>query len=60
MSDDELTPEQIRERAAWCRDQARKGSDQLHARAATTTKTKTLTDAESAAIARAEIDRRDR
>jgi len=57
MADPDLTPEQVAERAAWCRDQARKGADALHARAAYT-KPKTLTDAESTAIARAKLEGR--
>ena len=55
MSDD-LTPEQIHDRAAWCKARAREGADALHARA-TATKAPRLTDAESAAIARKRIDR---
>lgn len=57
MTDPDLTPEQIAERAAWCREQARKGADALHSRAAYT-KPKTYTDTESAAIARARLDAR--
>ena len=58
MRDDELTPEEIHDRIAWLKDQARQGADRLHARAAGIESRKPkLTDAESAAIARAKIDR---
>lgn len=57
MTDPDLTPEQIRDRAEWCRNTARQGADQLHARAATPERQPKLTNAESAAIARAKLDR---
>lgn len=41
---------------AECRRLAREGANALHARAAGTAKTKTLTDAESAAIARKKLE----
>lgn len=55
MSDD-LTLGQIRERAARCQAKAREGADALHARAASLAKPTQLTNAESAAIARARLD----
>ena len=56
---DELTPEEIHDRIAWLKDRARQGADALHARAAGMDARKPkLTDAESTAIARAKIDRR--
>jgi hypothetical protein len=55
MSDD-LTPEQVRDRVAWLKTQARLGADALHARAATPERQPKLTNAESAAIARKRID----
>ena len=51
MSDDDF-----RDIAAWCKAQAKKGADALHARAATPTAKTKLTDAESAAIARARLE----
>ena len=57
MTDPDLTPEQIRDRITWLQEQRRQGADALHARAAYT-KPKKFTDAESTAIARAQIDRR--
>jgi hypothetical protein len=49
---------EISDIAAWCKAQAKKGADQLHARAtANDARAPKLTDAESAAIARAKIDR---
>jgi hypothetical protein len=55
MSDD-LTPEQIRDRVAWLKNQARQGADALHARAAVPERQPKLTNAESAAVARKRID----
>lgn len=58
MSDD-LTPEEIHDRIAWLKDRARQGANALHAQAAGMDARKPkLTDAESTAIARAKIDRR--
>lgn len=55
---DGLTRDEIRDRIAWLKDRAREGSDALHARAtAADTRQPKLTDAESAARARAKIDR---
>ena len=51
-----LTPEQIAERTAYLKRIAKEGADKLHARAAMKKPVK-LTDAESAAIARAKIDK---
>ena len=59
MTDPDLTAEQIRERVTEAQAIRRQGADQLHHRAAYVKPTK-LTDAESAAIARAKIDRKDR
>jgi hypothetical protein len=56
MSDD-LTSDEIHDRIAWLKGRAREGADALHARAATPDRAPKLTDAESAAIARAKIDR---
>lgn len=57
MSD--LTPDEIHDRIAWLQEQRRKGADALAARAvgADHPRAQKLTDAESAAIARAKIDR---
>lgn len=53
----DLTPDEIHDRIAWLKDRAREGADTLHARAAGMDARKPkLTDAESAAIARARID----
>lgn len=58
MSDPDLTPEEIHDRVAWLKDRAREGADRLHARATVNDARKPkLTDAESAAIARARIDK---
>lgn len=54
---DDVTPEQRSDWVTLLQAERRKGADQLHHRAAFT-KPVTLTDAESAAIARATIDRR--
>ena len=59
MTDPDLTPEEIRDRVAWLKDRAREGANRLHATAATTN-TPQLTDAESAAIARARLDKETR
>ena len=53
---EDLTPEETRDIAAWCKAKAREGANALHARAALT-KPPQLTDAENAAIARKRIDR---
>ena len=57
MSDDDLTPEQIRERITWLQEQRRQGADALHSRAAFTKPPK-YSNAESAAIARMKLDAR--
>ena len=57
MSGDELTREEIHDRIAWLKDRAREGADRLRATHTPIAPPK-LTDAESAAIARAKIDRR--
>lgn len=57
MSDDDLTPAQIRERVTWLQEQRRQAADRLHAKA-TFHKAATRTDAESAAIARMKLDER--
>ena len=57
MSDDDLTAAQIRERVTWLQEQRRRGADALHAKA-TFHKPSTLTNAESAAIARMKLDAR--
>ena len=58
MTDDDLTPDEIRDRIAWLKDRAREGADKVHAQAAGMDARKPkLTDAESAAIARTRIDR---
>ena len=57
MTDADLTPEQIRDRITWLKAEARKGADALHAKAATHAKPPQLTDAESAAKARARLER---
>lgn len=54
MSDD-LTRDEIRDRITWLKSVAKQGADQLHSRAAFTKPTN-LTDAESAAIARAKLE----
>ena len=55
--DNDLTPDEVRDRVNWLKAEARKGADQLHARATTAdAKKPKLTDAESAAIARKRID----
>ena len=55
MSYDEATLADI---AAWCKARAREGAEAVHAQAAGIESRKPrLTDAESAAIARAKIDR---
>lgn len=49
---------QVSDIAAWCKARAREGADKVHAQAAGMDARKPkLTDAESAAIARARIDR---
>lgn len=53
----ELTPDQIRDRVAWLKAEARKGADRLASTATTPDRAPKLTDAESAAIARHRIDR---
>lgn len=56
MSDDDF-----HDIAEWCRQQARKGADALHARAAGMDARKPkLTDSESAAIARKRIENGER
>ena len=50
-----MTDPDIRDIAAWCKAEARKGATALHLRAAGT-KAPKLTDAESAAIARKRLD----
>ena len=57
MSDDDLTAAQIRERVTWLQEQRRQAADRLHAKA-TFHKASTLTNTESAAIARAKLDAR--
>ena len=57
MTDDDLTPEEIHDRIAWLKDRAREGADRLRATHTPIAPLK-LTDAESAAIARAKLDRR--
>ena len=54
----DLTPDEIHDRIAWLKDRAREGADRLRATHTITTTTPKLTDAESAAIARAKLDRR--
>ena len=54
-------PSSVEDMRAWCKAQAKAGADALHARAAATEGRKPrLTDAESAAQARAKIDRSQR
>ncbi len=55
MSDDDLTRDEIRDRVTWLKARAKEGADQLHSRAAFA-KPANLTDAESAAIARARLE----
>lgn len=59
MTDDDLTPDEVRDRIAWLKDRAQEGAKALHARevGADHPRAPKLTDAESAAIARARIDR---
>lgn len=55
--DQPLTRDELRDRIAWLKDRAREGADALHSRAAGADARKPkLTDAESAAIARACLD----
>lgn len=56
---DDLTRDEIRERANWLKSIARQGANELAARAATTERKPNLTDAESAAIARRKLDQED-
>jgi hypothetical protein len=53
----DLTRDEIHDRVEWLKSQARKGSDRLHATAAHFAKPVHLTNAESAAIARAKIEK---
>lgn len=55
MSDPDLTPDEIHDRATWLKAVAKQGANQLHARAAFAKPTN-LTDAESAAIARKKLE----
>ena len=57
--DRDLTRDEIHDRISWLKDRAREGADRLHARATTPDRQPKLTDAESAAIARAKLDRRE-
>ena len=57
--DDNLTREQIAERVEWLKDQARKGSDRLHATATTLDKRHQPTPTEELARARARADRQE-
>lgn len=57
--DDHLGPDDRRNLIDWVKARAREGADQLHARAATT-KAPQLTDTESAARARAKLDKETR
>lgn len=56
MTSDDLTREEVHDRVAWLKAEARKGADALHARAASLAKPTQLTDAESAALARKRLD----
>lgn len=57
MTDDDLTRDEIHDRVTWLASVAHEGAKKVHAKAAFH-KTEDLTDAESAAIARAKLDRR--
>ncbi|MGZ4516416.1 MAG: hypothetical protein ACXVXN_00615 [Mycobacteriaceae bacterium] len=57
MTADDLTRDEIHDRVTWLASIAREGAKKVHAKAAFA-KPVELTDAESAAIARARIDRR--
>lgn len=58
MRDPDLTHEEVLDWTALLKAEARKGVDRLNATANTPAKAPKLTDAESAAIARARIDGR--
>ena len=57
ISADDLTPAERHDRIAWLKAEARRGADQLHAKAAFH-KAQTLTNTETTAIARAKLDGR--
>lgn len=58
MNEPELTPDEIHDRITWLKDRAREGANALHARVAGADARKPkLTNTESAAQARARIDR---
>ena len=57
MTDDDLTRDEIHDHVTWLQSIAREGAKRVHARAAFA-KPVQLTDAESAAQARARLDRR--